>query len=1215
MRECRIFDFLPHHAIKLRAPQHASPERLQNDFDSYDGFRSDFIHFSPSIVANQQGDKRNESSFHFTPMGFAHFFAWWRLFNHAMSLPIRQGSLFPFSPPPSKKFGRSLATIKYRFDIHDLHIAHVYPQYSQNEWLNGLETAVGLKGHIARFQADIHQREQFQIKKHLKLGTTQLVKHKAVYAAETIFFDTEVIAVRAVFDSPVKRSLETTKDNAGEAPFSSRGVHAKDLSDQDAKWFNIDDYVDTNVRPLDDNPLVEFYTVLTAPLCRYSRYIPALMVSSKVIDNLKAGKFDATESFASKFGREPSHRCLLGEAPTLEEFSNKLVDERISALRYQHEQSIDLRVKTTMDRKIQILEDGRRSMHTRMHSLEYPIDRRNSMDGFDARDRMSEREGAGYENVYHIHSPRLSIDNTSRNILMQYYYSSRMRRGFEYHMSHKAVRALEEQLKEAFVINHPPIQPVGEVRRPHVDLDDIASKVGATLTAGIVGHILGDFPRAEAPSSPYREDSAYSCEITPSKGLPKEFGIRKSLFGILTHPQILLSSEMDDSSTVLMTANVAKLRTFTVEDGEYPGDSVNGLVLHRNYGALEGLQSFFPSNDPENQKPSHTFVPMEILLDTKLETSAFDRLVASTNCSLKFDKFNQLRLVHHLKHVERSSEHLKNYQDLAVVHIPAFGVVANARHFAAIYNILTDLLLYQDPEQKHRSQQLDTFLYSFDAEDRHRYNKEVKYLQDRIREHEGTYRIYEEHHDRLSKEGVLELGRVRSDLLENVLKLNLIFDALAILQSHNKAAADLRSSLRLEAHARELAWFMLDEDKLIAKLAIKDIHYTWVRKKDSSTENALVIRDLQALNTSPDAYYVEIISRYEKAAQRSEDPMMQASWSALAPVGGISILESFKLQLFPLRVQLERAIGRALHDYVFQNRTAKTTEVSSHRRLKKKDKSVDSENLENGLLGKRKQHVGMHRTSSGLFSAHLGNGSPTLSRQSSSLDVSVVNRPQLSRLSSAQEASSIALQKQEELNAEEMRVRATKNRTFISIDIEPTTLLLSYKSDKAKSFSNVQDIRVKTPHLVYENKVWSFEDLAGVMRKDMLKSAWNQKGQLLSDLFRKKQKPIGREQGLLGPSQLSLSHSSHTVENETLDATNDGNVSAPVLPDTVALVRTPEEIEPLVLQASLELEQRDDPSIYSVQTDSQQSLEQNSDQRKSGRMNRLIHKLRSHKRD
>jgi hypothetical protein len=207
---------------------------------------------------------------------------------------------------------------------------------------------------------------------------------------------------------------------------------------------------------------------------------------------------------------------------------------------------------------------------------------------------------------------------------------------------------------------------------------------------------------------------------------------------------------------------------------------------------------------------------------------------------------------------------------LAIVNVPTFGVVANSRHFAAIYNILTDLILYQDPEQRQRSQQLDTFIYSFDAEDSHRYSTEVQYLQNRIREQEATYQIYEEHYDRLSAEGKLEIGRVRSDLLADVQKLALIFDAIAILQSHSKAAADLRSSLRLEAHAQELAWFMLDEDKLIAKLAIKDIHYTWVRKKDSSTENALVVRELQALNTSPDAYYAEIISRFDKAAVRNE---------------------------------------------------------------------------------------------------------------------------------------------------------------------------------------------------------------------------------------------------------------------------------------------------------------------------------------------------------
>lgn len=133
----------------------------------------------------------------------------------------------------------------------------------------------------------------------------------------------------------------------------------------------------------------------------------------------------------------------------------------------------------------------------------------------------------------------------------------------------------------------------------------------------------------------------------------------------------------------------------------------------------------------------------------------------------------------------------------------------------------------------------------------------------------------------------------------------------------------------------------------------------------------------------------------------------------------------------------------------------------------------------------------------------------------------------------------------------------------------------------------------------------------------MLKSAWNQKSQLLSDLLRKKHRPAGREQTLLGPSHLNMSHSGHVAESGILDTNSPEEPvnNTPILPDTVALVRTPEELEPLALQASMELEQRDEPSIYSMPTDSQQSLEQNGDQRKSGRMNRLIHKLRSHKRD
>ena len=168
--------------------------------------------------------------------------------------------------------------------------------------------------------------------------------------------------------------------------------------------------------------------------------------------------------------------------------------------------------------------------------------------------------------------------------------------------------------------------------------------------------------------------------------------------------------------------------------------------------------------------------------------------------------------------------------------------------------------------------------------------------------------------------------------------------------------------------------------------------------------------------------------------------MVQASWSALAPVGGISILESFKLQLHPLRVQLERAIGRSLNDYVFANRPAKTSTLPD-RKAKKKQRSGDREQLENINDYRGKQHLGIPAPA-GSRSLALA-GSPNLSRQSSDADMALV-KGGLSRANSSGDLSVQTLSRQVKAEAEEMRSRASRNRTFI-FDIEPTTLLFSYK--------------------------------------------------------------------------------------------------------------------------------------------------------------------------
>jgi hypothetical protein len=140
---------------------------------------------------------------------------------------------------------------------------------------------------------------------------------------------------------------------------------------------------------------------------------------------------------------------------------------------------------------------------------------------------------------------------------------------------------------------------------------------------------------------------------------------------------------------------------------------------------------------------------------------------------------------------------------------------------------------------------------------------------------------------------------------------------------------------------------------------------------------------------------------------------------------------------------------------------------------------------------------------------------------------------------------------------------------------------------------------------------------------DMLRSAWNQKAQLISDIFRKKSKPV-RNQQLPGPSNLSNIYNATDIgDTSDIEYLEQQTGERPVLPDTVALVRTPEQIDDLELETLLP-EDVDSTHTSPAQNHrslnspahSHQSLESsNAEAKKSGRMNRLITKLRHHKRD
>ena len=145
----RSFNFIPHYNVTLKNPKYAKASNgkvnnkapcsqiltnVEQEYDAFRGFRSHHIHMSIAIaapydrewsVANLEPSK-TYNSVHLSPRFFTHFYSWWSMFSGAMSLPVRQGKLWPGVEKSSKKFGRHLATIKYNLLLSPLYMSHIY---------------------------------------------------------------------------------------------------------------------------------------------------------------------------------------------------------------------------------------------------------------------------------------------------------------------------------------------------------------------------------------------------------------------------------------------------------------------------------------------------------------------------------------------------------------------------------------------------------------------------------------------------------------------------------------------------------------------------------------------------------------------------------------------------------------------------------------------------------------------------------------------------------------------------------------------------------------------------------------------------------------------------------------------------------------------------------------------------------------------------------
>ncbi|KAF9226562.1 hypothetical protein BS17DRAFT_728145 [Gyrodon lividus] len=1076
-RDCRFFHFRSHCGVQLVKTD--SSENQVNR-DSYRGFRSDFIHLSISLTSAIRQELPDfvprPSSFHLTPKAFANFWAWWGLFDNGLSLPIRQGSLYP-QKTLSPKFSRHLATIKYRISVPHLFITHAYIDDTRESWEDGTTSIVGLKAKVNHFQADMHQRDQETIAPGKVPDSIQVVRHKPFYAAEVVLKDVDLRALLATFPEPLKQAVLLPTDlgkGSKNKSSSSSEIHPS--------WLDNDDFVETDWSPSQNSPEIQLFPVLSCPKLTYIK------------KNSSVAEIHAQNS---KFGDEDTHTCLLRSEPSVPQVEICLAEQRIAALQHMAEEDVKSTQRAQrqypLEKMVALLQDYINRLKA---ADQYPEGARKSNveSYYMPAEMVSAQEWADFENVYQVHSPNLFMCNAIRDVLMQYYNCSRARRGYEYHMATRAVKFIRDQA-EAMAL-----QIISEGTEK--------SKVSAGAAQAAASALRRILTRERGSASLDIQANVTSDPdiIDPLDGWEEGIVLQKRHFCLLLKPQIILrsadpSSDPGVESFIILAAAHAKLQAFNIMDAANLEDPISGSIMNRNYMSLDDVQTFCPTDADSYGNGS---VPLEVLLDYRCESDAFDRIVPQTKANCRYDRFNQLRLRNNVassvrpepEHPRRGKQtHLHNETDLVQIHVPRFTVSANDRHFQCISIIITHLILFSDVAHKARLEKLETLLFAYDFTDLRSAANVVSDLQTRLRSaietHDDVSRQVRDNSSRTT----LETLKLKAHIFQLVEKLNLIFDAIRLAQSRTDDRTDQKSALLLQASSSEISWMMLDDNReLLAKLAVCNIDFSWLSKQDGSTVNRLTVSDLLAYDGSPHAVWTEIVSKFEEPSNHplfKRALFLEAAWTILAPVGGITIYEKFQLDFHPIRLQLDARLGRRIMEYVWPARRGRNqakiqnaphqapethqlsekspprTSLDSSRLAQKPRASLDSNRLAPGL-----KKLGASRSFTDLRSA---------AAESTRASFVIVSQ-------SSQRAATLDANLNEDFrairkvnpegrpgkdDAVEMKTRASQ-KTFILVKISSIELLLSII--KAESFE-CRDARIRTHSLEFRNQTWSFEEL------------------------------------------------------------------------------------------------------------------------------------------
>lgn len=865
----RTFDCRDHWDVRLCNPIYVKDLKKHDSFSNY---RSDFIHLSLVLVS------KNENAYNalqLSPKSLRTFFSWWKMFSD--NFPVRRGPLFGLQSI-APKFGEHLATMSYFADVSPLYITHMYHNLDaesimQKSFLDVAEYA-GVKARVDRFVMDLHQRKETFTEYQEELDRTKKVSAMKFLEGSVSTYDIDIRAMHGLFTA--LEYIEQREDAVYE------------IHDNNMQWIDLTDfqeafYVDT------DN------------------YLPHI----KVLPMLFANKFSYQKkaSYGDKFQVDPStfnpiepydnahsHKCYLRK-PYNPNF--RVIENRLKSLQ-RLESKIKADYDDVEDSKKKEYENYVNKASLSVKNVEALLEDLQMMTGvkektnsgyhYPAVELIQDTNSEGFENKYYVQNMLLKWNEDVRDIAFKFLHFSNLTHQFMSLASHKTERTFND-------IIHQRLQ-----RELHSD-DESNNSAIERVKSEIEFENNSDDETLKAALLDMFEERL--SELGANIG----HKVWNNHFVQFNCPQIQFVSDEDPNISVLVSSPTILLKVISFDDDIH--ENVENTFLKRYGIFMSNANAFMFHRKKMGRYPELVFDaslygqdkgadwPPWLGVEVSFDPTPLKKFALIDN----FSAFNYLQKLQPFSSMYDTVK--DSIENKITGFLPRINVAATSTDFLAAYKIITNLVLYVEPDNKVLKRQIEAFSLALDLDDTNRLKGVVANLANTERVLERVVREFIFKRRLLKDVDLLDLSNVYNERMNHLLRLYII---MKVFTESNRSESDC--TVLWDFKIKEVVLHMLhNSTKPFMDIIVKDVNFQRLQTDTGYTDNMATVKTMHIYNKDSDAAYHDLLAPCPtnkiSDIRQEQQPIVAIRWGVEKPVGGIRIVKSVSTNITGISVKLE----------------------------------------------------------------------------------------------------------------------------------------------------------------------------------------------------------------------------------------------------------------------------------------------------------------------